>query len=348
MKELPKVISIIPLLAFLITSCAPVPQAVTPTPTPTSTPIRTPTALPSPTQLLDAQQYLSEALDIIQNNALNSDKVDWPKVRDIAFMYENNAKTSADTYDSIRFALEQLGDHHSAFVTPEIVNQDNNSTIYNYPRPTGKLLENKIGYVALFEFNAQAEDEMNKHADEIQNIIIELDEQSVCGWMVDLQENLGGNMYPMIAGLGALIGEGDLGSFKDATGHTTNWFYRDGQAGEEGMPYVGVSHPEFLFDPNETPVAVLIGPRTASAGEATAISFRGRPNTRFFGEPSYGLTTGNQGFPLSDGAMIILTVAVELDRTGQEYGGSITPDVITSNPESDASNWLLAQSACKK
>jgi len=220
--------------------------------------------------------------------------------------------------------------------------------IYNYPRPTGKLLENKIGYIAVFEFNAQAEDEMNKYADEIQNLIIELDKQSVCGWIVDLRENSGGNMYPMIAGLGALIGEGELGSFKDATGHITNWYYRDGQAWEGDMPHARVSHPEFLYDPDETPVAVLIGPQTASSGEATAISFRGRLNTRFFGKPSYGLTTGNEGFPLSDGAMIILTVAVELDRTSQEYGGSITPDVVTANAESDATDWLLSQPTCQQ
>jgi carboxyl-terminal processing protease len=342
MKKSPQVISVTFLSVLFIAACGPVTPVSTPRQAPTTT------SAPLPTPLSDAGQYLSDALDIIQNNALNSDKVDWPKVRSIAFMYENNARTPADTYDSIRFVLEQLGDHHSAFVTPDIVNQDKNSTIYNYPRPTGKLIENKIGYVAVFEFNAQAEDEMNKHADEIQTIIIELDERSVCGWIVDLRENLGGNMYPMIAGLGALIGDGELGSFKDASGHTTNWFYRDGQAGEEGMPYARVSHPEFLFDPNKTPVAVLIGPQTASSGEATAISFRGRPNTRFFGQPSYGLTTGNEGFPLSDGAMIILTVAVELDRTGQEYGGSIIPDVVTSAAESDATDWLLSQAVCKQ
>ena len=275
MKKSPQVFRTTLLLALFLASCGP----VMPVPTPTQAP--TPTVAPSPMPLSDAQRYLSEALDIIQNNALNRDKVDWPKVRTLAFMYENNAKTPADTYDSIRFVLEQLSDHHSFFVTPDIVIQDNNSTIYNYPRPTGKLLENKIGYIAVFEFNAQAEDEMNKYADEIQNLIIELDKQSVCGWIVDLRENSGGNMYPMIAGLGALIGEGELGSFKDATGHITNWYYRDGQAWEGDMPHARVSHPEFLYDPDETPVAVLIGPQTASSGEATAISFRGRLHTRF-------------------------------------------------------------------
>lgn len=348
MKKPQKVIFGILSLVFLITSCVPVPQTSTPTPAATSTSARTPTVLPSPTPLSDAQQYLSEALDIIQNHALNSDKVDWPKVRDIAFMYENNAKTPADTYDSISFVLQQLGDNHSFLVTPDIANQSSNSTVEDYPTPIGKLLGNRIGYIAVFEFNAQAKEEVNKFADNIQSLIIELEKQSVCGWIVDLSENLGGNMYPMIAGLGALIGEGELGSFKDAAGHTTTWYYQDGQAGEGNVPHAKVSHPEFLFDPDETPVAVFIGPQTASSGEATAISFRGRPNTLFFGKPSYGLTTGNDVFTLSDGAIIILTTVVELDRTGQEYGGKIVPDVDTSNAESEAIEWLLAQPACKK
>lgn len=340
MKKLPRVIRVIFLLAFFITACGPV------TPAPTQAPAST--IAPLPTPLSDAQQYLSDALDIIQNNALNTDKVNWPKVRTIAFMFENNAKTPADTYDSIRFALQQLGDHHSSFMTPDAANQMNNSTIYNYPQPQGKLLENKIGYVAVFEFNAQLEDEANKYADKIQSIIIELDMQSVCGWIVDLRDDLGGNMYPMIAGLGALIGEGELGLFKDAKGNNSTWYYRNGQSWFGNVPLAKVSHPEFLLDPDETPVAVLIGPQTASSGEATAISFRGRPNTYFFGKPSYGLTTGNDSFTLSDGAIIILTTVVELDRTGQEYGGSIIPDVVTSNPESEATDWLLTQPACKK
>jgi hypothetical protein len=45
--------------------------------------------------------------------------------------------------------------------------------------------------------------------------------------------------------------------------------------------------------------------------------------------------------------MIILTGVVELDRTGKEYGGSIAPDVDTSDAEAAAINWLLEQPACK-
>ncbi len=340
MQKQPQVIRAILVLGILIPACVSAPQTSTAMPAPTST------LAPSPVPVLDAREYLSAALDIIEKNALNSSKVDWEQVRSTAFTSEKDAKVPADTYDTIRDVLEQLGDHHSSFMTPDVANQMNNSTIYNYPRPQGKLIENKIGYVAVFEFNAQADEEENKYADEIQHIIIELDQQSVCGWVVDLSKDLGGNMYPMIAGLGALIGEGRLGSFKDSTGQTISWYYRAGQSWLGSQPLTKVSRPEFLLDPDKVPVAVLIGPQTASSGEATAISFRGRPNTRFFGQPSYGLTTGNDVIPLADGATIILTTVVELDRTGQEYGGSITPDVVTETPESDAADWLHDQPAC--
>ena len=342
MKKSLRMIHVMSSLVLLLTACGPV------TPAPTPTPLSTATPAPSPISLSDPQRYLSDALDIIQKNALNRNKVDWVKIRAVALSLEKDAKTPADTYDTIISVLQLLRDHHSFFMTPEKAKQMNDSTAEDYPAPQGKLLENRIGYVAVFGFLAQKPDEMNKYANKIQNIIIELDKKSVCGWIVDLQEDTGGNMYPMIAGLGALIGEGELGSFKDTQDQTYDWYYRDGYSGAGNTPVAKVSKPEFLLNPDETPVAVLIGRRTASSGEITAISFQGRTNTRFFGRPSAGLTTSNRLFTLNDGAIILLTTAVDLDRTGRKYGGSITPDVETPQPESDAAAWLLAQPACKK
>lgn len=317
---------------------------------PTSTPIPVPTSTltPSPIPLTEAQQYLSDALDIIQENALNSSKVDWTRVRPKLLKAAKDAKSPADTYKFIQYILGALSDRHSHFMTPDAAENMNNSTTADYTAPTGKLIEGRLGYVAVFGFAAQKEEELNKYADEIQNIIINLSEQAICGWIVDLRSNSGGNMWPMIAGLGALIGEGQLGAFKDAKGQITNWSYRDGQTWIGDNPFAKVSHPEFVLNPDEIPIAVLIGSETASSGEATALSFRGRPNTQFFGKPSAGLTTSNQGYVLSDGALILLTTAIEVDRTGQEYGESIIPDVSTSNPEQDAVNWLLVQPACTK
>jgi C-terminal processing protease CtpA/Prc len=316
--------------------------ASTPTPVPTST------LTPSPIPLTEAQQYLSDALDIIQENALNSSKVDWAKLRPKMLHAAKDAKSAADTYNIIQYILQALNDRHSRFLTPAVAANTKNSTTEDYAVPTGKLIEGRLGYVAVFGFGAQSQDELNKYADEIQNVIIDLSQQDVCGWVVDLRFNSGGNMWPMIAGLGTLIGEGKLGTFKNAKGQTTDWSYRDGQSWNGENPLARVSHPEFVLNPDEIPVAVLIGSQTASSGESTALSFRGRPNTKFFGKPSAGLTTSNQGYVLSDGALILLTTAIEVDRTGQEYGASITPDVPTLNPEQDATNWLLEQPSCTK
>jgi carboxyl-terminal processing protease len=91
-------------------------------------------------------------------------------------------------------------------------------------------------------------------------------------------------------------------------------------------------------------VAVLTDVRVASSGEATVIAFRGRPNTRSFGEPTCGLSTANQTFPLPDGATLILTVSSMADRHAVVYGDRVAPDEVIANPDEvvvRAVAWLL-------
>jgi hypothetical protein len=64
----------------------------------------------------------------------------------------------------------------------------------------------------------------------------------------------------------------------------------------------------------------LTGPVTASSGEAIVVAFRGRPQTRSFGEPTDGVPTANDTFPLSDGALLVLTVAVDSEKFLQSPG----------------------------
>jgi C-terminal processing protease CtpA/Prc len=88
----------------------------------------------------------------------------------------------------------------------------------------------------------------------------------------------------------------------------------------------------------DRPVAVLIGPKTISAGEALAISFIGRPNTRLFGEPSFGFTTALLVFGLPDGALIAIPFAFFADRNGNHYDQQIEPD------ETLFTDWSFFQS----
>ena len=88
-------------------------------------------------------------------------------------------------------------------------------------------------------------------------------------------------------------------------------------------------------------VAVLTDIGVASSGEAIAIAFRGRPNTRSFGTPTCGLSTAVEQFPLtrageilpfSQSARIAVVTDVMADRTMKKYGGVIEPDELVSDP----------------
>jgi C-terminal processing protease CtpA/Prc len=71
---------------------------------------------------------------------------------------------------------------------------------------------------------------------------------------------------------------------------------------------------------------------------------------------THGVSTANAGFPLSDGAVLHLTVATMADRTGALYGGEVVPDELvaggrTGDPFTDAPlraalDWLHAHPAC--
>ena len=153
-------------------------------------------------------------------------------------------------------------------------------------------------------------------------------------------------MWPMVAGIGPIVGSGPLGYFIDSYSRSSVWTYSNGASSIDGNNLTTVTTPYKLLNPNPK-VAVLIDGLTASSGEAVAISFEGRPNTKFFGvSPSCGLATSNQPFSLSDGAQLYLTTAIDADRNNVKYGNSITPDVLSTtsaNAVTAAISWLFAK-----
>ena len=302
----------------------------------------------------EASSDLEEALDIMELKSLRRDKINWEALRKSAFKIAEHAQTPADTYDAIRYALRELGDGHSHFREPEDFNQQQQLTIGEIPQPRAKLLLGKLGFVAIGGFAGSDGDE---YATAVQKLIREIDAQQPCGWIVDLRENDGGGMGPMLAGLGPILGEGDLGASIDVDGEKEIWSYQDGKALAAGEVFTQVQEPAYKLKASSPPVAVLTGMRTASAGEAVVISFRGRPNTRSFGLYTAGVPTGNAGYVLSDGALMALTVSVFADRTGQTYDDRIYPDewvdevqkltiIMDEIIPQPAIDWLLSQPAC--
>lgn len=294
--------------------------------------------------------YLDNALNLMEQNSVRKDQVNWDNIHTNAFKLAEGAEEIRDTYPAISDALRAIGDHHSFFLTPEQVKQMQTYTVGDFPTPKGNILEEKIGYIFMTGFASFNPNEIDKYANALQQIIRTLDAQEPCGWIVDLRSNTGGNMWPMLAGIGPILGEGQVGAFIDADGNQTYWYYQNGQSLINDNSIVTILEPYELISP-APPVAVLTSSQTASSGEAIVVAFRHRPNTRSFGQATMGLSTANSGFPLEDGAIIILTVATYLDRDGEIYGLAIRPDEITPTINSKdvpqaAIDWLLAQPTC--
>ena len=94
------------------------------------------------------------------------------------------------------------------------------------------------------------------------------------------------------------------------------------------------------------PIAVLQGPDNGSSGEATVLAFRGLGHARSFGAPTAGYSSANQVRSLYDGTQILITTAVDVDRTGKTWNGGPVPpeqsaDVDTAHKT--AATWLNTQ-----
>ncbi len=300
-----------------------------------------------------AAAYLDHALLLMEQHALHRDTLNFADIRARAFAAAQDARTTQQTWPAIRIALASLGDRHSALLTPDQMPQPESLEAIAHTQPsrtmpTGALLEDSLAYLWIPGHAGGDRDADAAFADALQTLIFKLAEKAPCGWVVDLRDNPGGNMWPMFAGLEPLIGDGRVGAFKPPTGAATHWWVDDGAAGS-GDNTQAVSHFAVSVDGPLPVVAVLTGPSTASSGEAVAIAFRGRPDSRSFGEPTFGVSTGNRGFRLEDGALMFVTASRFADRDGRVYGGKVVPDdaVSASQALPTAAAWLQAHARCR-
>jgi carboxyl-terminal processing protease len=283
--------------------------------------------------------YLTNVLGIIRAQAMKSGDVDWKAVRTKSFQLAAGAKTTADTYPAINYALSQLGDQHSFLVdrngAPTLARGDAKKQFMQInrvaPSDVIEVGDKKIGFIVIGSFAGERESPAaQNYAKALKDKLGQIAQQHPAGWIVDLRGNGGGNMWPMIGGVGPLMGSGTLGYFIYSR-VSIPWYYSNGEAGTVnalGWKDVAFKIKSGGSDTSfSAPVAVLLDGSTASSGEAVAISFKGRPDTRFFGQHSCGLSTSNESIKLADGAMLYLTTSTEADRNRTVYNSGITPDV---------------------
>src|SRR5262249_32607620 len=155
------------------------------------------------------------------------------------------------------------------------------------------LLERSIGYIGMPAFLSVSKDAVEAYVRRMWAALSNRVADASCGWILDLRNNTGGNMWPMLAGLRPFLGDGPLGAFHGPSISASSW---------RATAVVAVDVPATLRSLENASIAVLTGPRTLSSGEAVAIAFRGRQRARAFGQPTGGASTSNASYVLPDRA----------------------------------------------
>lgn len=245
--------------------------------------------------------------------------------------------TSGEARSAIKQVLKALGDGHSFLMDPERQANEPRVARASFVAPHWEVLEPGIGYLAVPGIRAGDGAMRVRYRDAVLDALRAGSEQGVRGWLVDLRENGGGTMWPMLAGLEPLL-----------RGQTPGFFLRiDG--GRDAWPNNTTAASAGAPDLGQVPVAVLTSGRTGSSGEAMVVAFRGRPYTRSFGAPTFGVATANAGHRLADGTVLQLTGSLFVDRNGKGDGASLVPDVtvrelgVGDRTRQAAVEWLRQQ-----
>jgi C-terminal processing protease CtpA/Prc len=303
---------------------------------------------------VDAHAYVMEALSLMRDNYLHAGEVDWEGMQARTLESLPRDASMDQVHATVSMMLESLDDPHTGFVRPRDEDGGNGGQA---DAPEAVEVERIDGGIALVRVPAvpgsTGEQARINYAESAHERLKSIDSPDLCGWIVDLRDNTGGNMWPMLAAVGPIAGPGELGRFIGADGQPGGtWRYNDGTAlaasETETIERTAIGTEAFRPSNPDLPVAVLVSGRTSSSGEATAIAFIGRNDTRLFGAATGGLTTANSALPLPDGARIVIPVSYMADRLGNIHHPRVQPDeaVAPEDAVDAAKAWLQAQAGC--
>jgi hypothetical protein len=285
----------------------------------------------------EAEKYLKEVLALLQKESVNRNKINCDNFGAEVFRVAQNSQTIKDTYPAVSYAIAQLKDNHSYFA--RAIEEEGNTEEKPLPTLEDEKTPASIGYIRI-PFCMGDERQTEQYIKLIADKIYQQNTPQIKGWIIDLRDNFGGNMWPMMASIGSFLDTGTQGYFLNADNIAVEWRYASGKAFFDTVMLAENKHSISLFGKNR--IAVLINNKTASSGEAMAVLFKGYSHAKFFGIPTFGVSTGCKSFSLSDGSRINLATSVFADRNKIKYGSSIVPDFPCSEKETfvAAIKWL--------
>lgn len=183
---------------------------------------------------------------------------------------------------------------------------------------SSKMLNKEVGYLHLYEFNANSEEDMKK-------TLTELKTQGMKSLVLDLRNNPGGLLNMAIEVVNLFLGNKKM------------IVYTKGRIPQSNREYY--SNQSALYQ--DIPLVVLINPGSASGSEIVAGALQDHKRALIIGMRSFGKASVQTVIPLDKGAGLRLTTAkyytpagrlIQRDEKGKT--GGIDPDIkIEVTPE---------------
>ncbi len=171
-----------------------------------------------------------------------------------------------------------------------------------------RLVEDKIGYIRLVEFQ-------EKTSDDLEGAVTRLESEGMEGLILDLRNNPGGLLDSAVA-----VAEKFLTPGKSVVS-------TKGRIANQNLEFYAKAKKPHL----DYPVVVLINGGSASASEIVAGALRDHRRAILLGNKTFGKGSVQTVIPLKDGSAIRLTTSKYFTPSGRPiHGAGITPDVEVS------------------
>ncbi len=276
-------------------------------------------------------EYVEIAFDSIEFYSIHKNTYNFDSLKSNILTQINDSTKREVVIELLNYAIDEVDIHSYILTKDQYKRLKTGKAQPNTFAFQGEMIDGKYALVTLYGFQGVDSTSSDNYADRLQRLLLHLHNKKPIGWIVDLRNNTGGWEYPMIAGLGPLLGEGILAYEVNRDGKIENE-YSYAKLNKKSIMTKQIELIDSVVTFNEKPsIIVLIGNETGSAGELLTLCFLDNPNTILLGTPTYGVPTGIAGFFMPDSTMICVTSSVFKNRNMKGNGKPIQPYIYESD-----------------
>ncbi|MFH6943168.1 S41 family peptidase [Flavobacterium sp. FlaQc-50] len=277
--------------------------------------------------------YLEKAIAIMEQNSVNKKKIDWAKIRTEAKLENNKSNSIQDTYPIIKNILNELGDQHSGFYEPQVVEfylKRYKDSGLPFPYAKDSIINDKYAYITIPAIGNLNQEDWEEYVSSFYKKIKKLEKINPKAWIIDVRENDGGMFSPMFKSIYPFLDAVNVVGSIDNSGEIGYYSNTNSNINFNKTVIATFQTPDIKIKKKNRPIYILTSKKTASSGEFIVASFKGQKNVKIIGCNTQGLTSDNSEFRLIDNAILKITTGILMDRNKTEYreiGKGIAPDI---------------------